>query len=99
MPNHSEITTLDTDEWAFCHSVPHPSVLRRPFLGLVISMKSFRSFLALVSPLILVCGMAVAQAAAAQSTSRVTPQIMPVSALHRRMRVVADTVCDATTPE
>src|SRR5436305_699393 len=100
MPNHSEITTLDTDEWAFCHSVPHPSVLRRPFLGLVISMKSFRSFLALVSPLILVCGMAVAQAAApAKSTSRVTPQIMPVNELHRGMRGVAYTVFEGTKPE
>src|SRR5579864_4570609 len=67
----------------------------------VICMKSLRSFLALVSPSILLCSMAVAQAAAPalSSSDRVTPQIMPVGELHPGLRGVAYTVFEGTKPE
>jgi len=64
-------------------------------------MKSFRTFLGLVSPFILICSLAQAQAAPAKLSDppRIEPQIMPVSDIHRGMRGVAYTVFEGTKPE
>ena len=91
---------MDARVWPHVgHSIP--SIHRMFQSRSQVSMKILRSFFALVSPLILVCSMAVAQKAApAQpSAARVTPQIMPVSELHPGMRGVAYTVFQGTKPE
>ena len=63
-------------------------------------MKSIRSVLASVSPVILVCNMVIAQASPTQpSAPRVAPEIMKVSELHRGMRGVAYTVFEGAKPE
>ena len=62
-------------------------------------MKSIFSFLGRISPLIFVCGMAVAQSAAPVATPRVAPEIMKVSEIQRGMRGVAYTVFEGVKPE
>ena len=64
-------------------------------------MKSIVSYLARVSPLILLCSMAAAQSAPAVQpvAVHVTPETMPVSDLHRGMTGVAYTVFEGTKPE
>src|SRR5436305_5520985 len=103
MPNHTEII-MNTHEWrAFHHSARASMGRPEVVLRSVNQMKSFQYLLARVSPLILVCGLAAAQTAApvqsSSASARVTPQMMPVSELHRGMRGVAYTVFEGTKPE
>jgi len=64
-------------------------------------MKSIISYLARISPLVLLCSLAPAQTrpAAPAPGARVAPEIMAVSELHRGMRGVAYTVFEGTKPE
>src|SRR6185312_6844116 len=70
---------------------------------LYIRMKSILSYLARISPLILLCSLAGAQTAPTAQpvakATRVTPETMPVSDVHRGMRGVAYTVFEGTKPE
>ena len=63
-------------------------------------MKSIRSFLGRVFPLIFVCSLAVAESASPEQPSvRVAPEIMKVSDIHRGLHGVAYTVFEGTNPE
>jgi hypothetical protein len=100
MPNYSE-TIVDCVFPALAGRFIPASLMRSECL--YISMKSILSYLARISPLILLCSLAGAQTApaaqAVAAAARVTPQIMSVSDVHRGMRGVAYTVFEGTKPE